>query len=188
MSMNILRSFSALPAALAAMALPAAATAQAAQPPCITQAEAEAMFLYMAPELIRQTGRTCAANLPAASILRDGSGRLVAKFQGESRAAWPVARQAVARLAGPEAQPILQSQFAEQVAASLIAPAITAGIQPGDCGYIDRIVTLIEPLPARNAAALIATLVQFGAEKDRETAARAPFRICPAPTPSGAAR
>jgi hypothetical protein len=185
MMTSFLRAASALAVSLA---LPAAATAQAAQPPCVTQAEAEALFLYMAPELIRQTGRTCAANLPAASLLRQTSGPLIAKFQGESRAAWPVARQAVSRLAGPEAQPILQSQFAEQVAASLIAPAITAGIQPGDCRYIDRIVTLIEPLPARNSAALIATLVQLGAEKDREAATRAPFRICQAAAATGTAR
>lgn len=178
--MNIPQIARTVSAAIMAATFPVTASAAAAQPPCVTQPEAEAMFLYMAPELIRQTGQLCAANLPAASLLRQRSGPMLAKFQRESGTAWPVARQAVMRLAGPEAQPILQSQFAEQVAASLIAPAITAGIQPGDCGYIDRIVTLIEPLPARNSAALIATLVQLGAEKDRETAARAPFRICPA--------
>lgn len=171
----MMRMFSTLLAA-AALTLPGIAAAQS-NAACIPQREAEALFLYMAPEVIRQTGVKCAANLPANALMRRQNGAFLAKFQAESAGAWPLARNAIARIAGADIRQILDSQFAQPVVAAMVAPLLTAEIRAQDCGSIERVVSLIEPLPARNAAALVTTIVQL-AGTDRDAGRRLPLTVC----------
>ncbi|TKD50457.1 hypothetical protein [Sphingomonas baiyangensis] len=166
---------------LAALALPATASAQT----CVSQREAEALFLYVAPELIREAGRVCAPSLPAASPLRQPSGALIAKYRAEADGAWPLAKSAFAKLSGAGASELgglaqlLDSQFARPAAAPMMAQMIAAGIRADDCPLIDRAMTLIEPLPARNAAGLAAIAFDLAGREDRGRAMA--VRICPAP-------
>ncbi|UZK69992.1 hypothetical protein OKW76_02735 [Sphingomonas sp. S1-29] len=166
-------------AAVATIALPGAAVAQTARQ-CVPQREAEALFLYMAPEVIRQTGQTCAANLPANALLRRQSGPFLAKFQTESAGAWPLARSAIARIAGADVRQILDSQFAQPVVAAMVAPLLIQQIRAQDCASIERVVALVEPLPARNAASLVTTILQLAGDNDAEARRRLPITICPA--------
>lgn len=64
--------------ALIGMSAPEAAMAQ--QRACITAPEAEAMTLVAMPDILRETGRVCAARLPANSLIR-GNGTLIAKYE-----------------------------------------------------------------------------------------------------------
>ncbi|WP_033922847.1 hypothetical protein [Sphingomonas sp. 37zxx] len=164
---------------IVAIAVPGIAIAQTARP-CVPQREAEALFLYMAPEVIRQTGRTCSANLPANALLRRQSGPFLAKFQSESANAWPLARAALARIAGADIQQILDSQFAQPAVAPMMAPLLIQQIRAEDCASIERVVSLLEPLPARNAASLVTTILQLAGDNDAEARRRLPLTICPA--------
>lgn len=155
-------------AALALIGLPGSALAQT---PCLTTQEAEAVTLVALPDIIRETGRVCTA-LPATSLVRRTSGPFIARYTAEADRAWPVARDAIAKLSDPRVSMLLlQSELARPLITSLIAPMVVGRVQPSDCGTIDRMATLLEPLPARNTAGIIvAGLQHLKAEKARGTA------------------
>lgn len=170
---------------LAAAALFAMPTSALAQTPCLTTAEAEAITLVAFPDIIRETGRVCTA-LPASSVVRRTSGPFLARYQAEADRAWPAAQTAIGKLSDPRVSMLLlQSDYARPLITSLIAPLIVGRVQPSDCGTIDRILTLLEPLPPRNTAGIVvASLQHLKAEKARGTAAVADvpdLPVCAAP-------
>jgi hypothetical protein len=170
---------------LAAAALLAIPTTALAQTPCLTTAEAEAITLVAFPDIILETGRVCTA-LPATSLVRRTSGPFLARYHAEADRAWPAARAAIAKLSDPRVSMLLlQSDYARPLITSLIAPQIVGRVQPADCGTIDRIMTLLEPLPPRNTAGIVvASLQHLKAEKARGTAAVAnvpDLPVCSAP-------
>lgn len=158
-----------------------AADAQAPVRVCVTAPEAESLVLAVAPDLIRQTGVACATALPPTALVRQAEGRLIAKYQSEADAAWSRATVALGKLVGPESQGLVQSGFARAMLGSLIGPTITGKISPGDCPAIERIVTLLEPLPPKNTAALLVTMIQLNdADKSKAGAKTSGLPICPA--------
>lgn len=155
--------------ALLLAGMPAAALAQT---PCLTAAEAESITLVALPDIIRETGRVC-TTLPASSLVRRGSGPFIARYEAEADRAWPAARTAIAKLSDPQiSMLLLQSDYARPLITSLMAPQVVGRIQASDCPTIDRMITLLEPLPPRNVAGIIVAGVQhLKAEKVRGTAA-----------------
>ncbi|WP_019516777.1 hypothetical protein [Sphingomonas sp. Mn802worker] len=166
----------ALTAALSLIGSPAAA-----QAPCLSQSEAESIALVTLPAIIRDAGRICAA-LPATSLLRRTSGPFLAKYDAEADRAWPAARQAITKLSDPSVELLLMSDYARPMLTSLFAPQITGRLQSRDCPTLDRLVTLLEPLPARNTAGIVvATLQYIKAEHARGAMRDAPdLPICAA--------
>ncbi|WP_375249197.1 hypothetical protein [Sphingomonas sp.] len=170
-------------AALAvALAASLAAAPAVAQTRCLSAADAEAIALVAMPEVIRDAGRVC-VGLPAKSLLRRTDGPFIAKYDAEADRAWPAARSAIAKLSDPAVELLLMSDYARTMLTSLFAPQITGKIQPSDCGTLDRLVTLLEPLPARNTAGIVvATLQYLKAEKAKGRQNRIPdLPVCPAP-------
>ena len=157
------------------------ASPAAAQTPCLNQAEAESIALVTMPAIIRDAGRVCSA-LPASSLLRRSSGPFIAKYDAEADRAWRAARQAIAKLSDPSVELLLMSDYARPMLTSLFAPQITGRLQARDCPTLDRLVTLLEPLPARNTAGIVvATLQYIKAEHARGAMRDAPdLPICAA--------
>lgn len=153
--------------AFAALAGLSANAAQAATP-CVTTPEATSIALVAMPEAIRQVGRVCASQLPAASLLRQTNGGFLSRYQAEADRAWPAARAALSRVAGPDIAPLLQSDFTRPMLVSLLAPALTDFVQPKDCADLDRIVTLAQPLPPQNAAGLIVATLKLTRDKQAQ--------------------
>lgn len=161
-----------------------AATSAAAQAParaCVTAAEAESLVLAVAPDLIQQTGVACATALPATALVRQTDSRLLSRYRAEADAAWGRASGALNKLVPPEAQGLLQSGTARVLLAALLAPSVTGKIKPADCPSIERIVNLLEPLPPRNAAALLITVIQLNDADRGRTTGTGPtgLPICP---------
>ena len=153
-------------AALALLAC--AAMPVQAQRPCVTTAEAEALTLVALPAIIRETGRVCAARLPATSLVRRASGPFLAKYDTEADRAWPRARAAIGRLSIGLADGLLGSELARPLLVSLVAPQIVGRIAPEDCGTVDRLVGALEPLPPRNTADVVVTALRhLNAERAR---------------------
>ncbi len=152
---------------VAALALLACGSAQAQTTPCVTPAEAEALVLFVAPELIRQAGTRCATALPATALLRRTSGPFLARYEAETDAAWPRAKAALSRLTAPQAIQLLDSSFAAPLVASLIAPMVVGNVDPTDCPRLERAANLVAPLPPRNVAGLIVLFAQVDAERPR---------------------
>lgn len=175
---------------IAAALLALGSGAQAAQTitlqlPCVSAPEAEALVTSVLPETIEQLGATCAANLPPAALLRQPPDTLIARYRADADAAWPGAQKAVQRLAGNDLAGLLSGSLARPLIASLLAPAITRAVQPGDCPAYDRIVTLAQPLPPRNLAGLLVAAWQLADARRPKPEAGAPVRgglsICPKP-------
>jgi hypothetical protein len=139
-----------------------------AQAPCVTTPEATSIALVAMPELIRQVGQICAARVPASSLLRQADGAFIARYRAEADRAWPAARVALGRVAGPDIAPLLQSDFTRPMLVSLLAPALVGVVKPQDCADLDRIVTLAQPLPPRNAAGLIVATLKLTRDKQAE--------------------
>jgi hypothetical protein len=168
----------ALLAATALLAAPAAA-----QRLCLSDDEAQTLALVALPEIIRETGRVCADRLPATSLIRREGGPVIAKYQAAADRAWPAARAAIVKLSDPAVDLLLQSDYARPVLTSLIAPQIVGRIELTDCGTIDRLVTDLEPLPARNTADAIVTVLRYLKEsKARGGKVAVPeLPLCPTP-------
>lgn len=150
------RAISAIVAVLAAISLPAQASAA-----CLTNAEAEAIALVAMPDLIRQTGQICASTLPAGSLVRRPQSAFLQRYDAAADAAWPAAKLAVVKLSDPAMEILLQSDFARPMLTSLLVPLLVGRIATNDCGTIDRLVSLLEPLPPRNTAGIVVTALQY---------------------------
>ncbi len=154
-------------AGLAGIAALLATQTAAAQAPCLSTTDAESIALVAMPDIIRDAGRVC-ATLPATSLLRRQSSDFLAKYDREADRAWPAARTAIAKLSDPAVELLLLSDYARPMLTSIFAPQITGRIQPADCPTLDRLVTLLEPLPARNTAGIVvATLQYLKSEKNK---------------------
>lgn len=150
--------------------------AQAAKP-CLTPAEATELIAFLAPEFIKGVGTACANTLPATALLRQTSGPFLAKYQAEATAAWPIAKGAMAKVAetGPididDVGPTMSSMVSE-----MISEMITKEIKTKDCVVVDRILSLLAPLPPRNTAELFVTIAQLRGPEEQD----GEFSICPA--------
>lgn len=160
----------ALVAAVSLTAAPAAAQPR----PCLSATDAESISLVALPEILRETGRVCASTLPAGSLLRRQPRTLMARYDAEADRAWPAARSAIAKLSDPAVILLLQSDYARPMLTSLIVPMLVGRIATGDCPTLDRLATLLEPLPPRNTAGVVVTILQFlKVERARNRAAAA---------------
>lgn len=168
---------------ITAAALLAASTTQAQAPACIPQREAEALFLALAPAMIGSVAATCAAALPPGALLRRPAGQLTAKYAGPADAAWPTAREGLRKLLGPDAAPMMDSEMAKPMITAMIAPLLAKEVKAKDCPHIDRILTLIDPLPARNTAGLLVAILDISGKAKGGGQKPGPFILCPAPRP-----
>ena len=145
-----------------ALLMLAAALAQPAARPCLTTVEAEALATVALPDILRQTGVRCQGALPPSAVLRQANGPLLARYQAAADRAWPAARGAIAKLADPSIAAVLESELARPLLLTLVTPQIVGRIAIKDCGTIDRLVGLLEPLPPRNVAGVIVTAIRHG--------------------------
>ena len=164
---------------LAATAALGLVAAPAAAQPCIPQPQAESLFLALAPSLVGAVAATCATRLPPRALLRTRVGPLTAKFAGESERAWGQAKDALKQLAGADAAQLLDSDMARPMVLSLVAPLLAKEIKPSSCGDIDHILALIDPLPARNTASLIVTIVELARRGKASRPGSMALTICP---------
>jgi hypothetical protein len=165
---------------LALLAL-AAAPAPPPAAPCLSGAQAQAVALVALPEIIRETGTVCAARLPASALVRQTGGPLLARYDAEADRAWPTVREAIARLTDASAAVLLQSDYARPLLVHLVVPQLVGRIEPADCATVERMVTLLSPLPPRNIAGLVVTaLAHLKAEKARGKPVDVPdLPLCP---------
>jgi hypothetical protein len=157
------------------LAASTAASAQQAARPCITEAEGEALFQVMLPDVIREMGRVCAA-LPPRSFLRQPSAAFMARINAGITPAMPAAQGGIRKLLGPQGGAFAESQFAIPMVRAIFVPLAAQEIKPADCPGLDKIVTNLAPLPPRNLAAVFVALAQLS-QNDEKRGPRLP--ICP---------
>ncbi|GGB32304.1 hypothetical protein GCM10011380_22150 [Sphingomonas metalli] len=171
-----MKGVTAILAGLALLAGPAEA-----QRRCVTDAEAESLALVALPEILRETGRVCAARLPSASLIRRADSPLIVRYQAAADRAWPDAKAAIVQLSDPAVEMLLQSDYARPVITSVVVPQIVGRIDLGDCATVDRLVTQLEPLSPRNTASIVVTVLRYlKADRARAGKAAVPqLPLCP---------
>lgn len=171
-------------------ALLAAAPAEQAQRPCLTQAQVEAMTLFALPPLLEGAAKACAPALPAGSYLLNGGRALAQTLAAESATHWASAGPAVTRMGGKDFPAGLSETTARGLIHDLVLNGLSTAKGREQCGRLDRAADLLSPLPPRNLAGLVVLGVEVAtAEKVGEAAkgkakaapaGKAPL-ICPAP-------
>jgi hypothetical protein len=170
--MTLLR---ALVSGLLCIAAPMSAMAQTPPRPCLTEPETEALFQVMLPDMIRETGRICAA-LPPNAFLRRPPAGFLARVDAGVAPATPSAQGAIRKLLGQQGAVFAESRLAIPMARALFVPLAAQQIKPQDCPGLDKIVSNLAPLPPRNLAAVFAALLQIS-QNDGKRGPRLP--ICP---------
>ena len=142
--------------ALAALALSANAQAQAQAKrtsPCMTEAEAVALFNFALPEMLDTVAAKCAKARPPTSFIATRAPALVASYRTASPANWPLAKAAFFKSAGEddaEATKILTA-MPDDALRALVGTALTVivgnDVKPADCPKIDTVVASLAPLP-----------------------------------------
>lgn len=156
-------------------ALAASPIAYAQQRPCITEAEGEALFQVMLPDVIREMGRVCAA-LPPRSFLRQPPPAFMTRINAGVAPAMPAAQGGIRKLLGPQGAALAESRFAVPTVRAIFVPLAAQEIKPADCPGLDKIVSNLAPLPPRNLAAVFVALAQLS-QNDEKRGPRLP--ICP---------
>lgn len=162
-------------AAFAVMSTQAAA-ADNASATCMTEPEANALFIYAIPEALTGVAKSCKAVLPATAFLPTKSDETIGRFRAAANGSWPMAKAAFLKIVGPgdDSKVIsgMSDSALEPFVAATLAGTVSKDIKPADCGKIDRFVAALAPIPVANAAQLLTALMGLvGKGNDG-------FRIC----------
>jgi hypothetical protein len=165
-----MRPFTVLAAALLAV-LPT--LAQAAESPCLSPAEFTSLADYALPSIISGTSQRCSASLgPQAWLPRNGT-QLVQRYAERRPAAWPGAKAAFLKLSATtntDANNLIRTMpdaSLQQLLDGLMTGLIAQQVPVDRCGAIDRLISLLSPLPAASTAEIIALAVGLGAKAGR---------------------
>lgn len=160
-------------------ALPTTAIAQVQSQTCLTRAEAEGLMTYSLPSIVRAMSGKCAAALPATAPLIQAGNVTAARYQPDADTAFPTAKLAFDKLAGTKMSEIIGDAGTQKLIGHTISTGVASKIQAKDCGTIDRILDILQPLPAKNMAMLFTAILELGANE--KEAKESPLHICQAP-------
>jgi hypothetical protein len=162
----------------AIIAFPGTAIAAEAAKPCMQPAEAQALLTFMLPEAFQALSEQCRATLPAEAVLSRSGQALVARYRPESDAAWPLAKVAFGKISDASILRLLDDATLKKLVSAGIAGEVPKRVKTKDCETVDRFVTALEPLPAKNVAMLLGALIEVGSRDDRGSSKSSPFNIC----------
>ena len=144
--------------------------ANAAQPPCLTPNEFTSLATYSLPSIITGTSQRCAATLPQDAFLKRNGAELATRYAARKPAAWPGAKAAFIKLGAgtgnAEANDLLRTlpdPTLQQLVDGMVQGLVGQRLPASRCGSVDRLVSLLAPLPPENTAELIGLAVGLGA-------------------------
>jgi hypothetical protein len=160
---------------LTCISLPTIACAQAA-PPCLTADEAQGLMTYALPSVVLSLRKQCFTSLPATAPLIQAGPLMAARYQPDADAAWPIAQTAIDKLSGMKLAAIMGPTAGKGLVDLVVADGLTNQIKPDDCPLIDRMIDTVQPLPAKNMAALVTAMMELLGHKQAKPG---PIKICP---------
>jgi hypothetical protein len=168
-------------AALAAaiVIFPTIAIAAEAEKSCMQPAEAQALLTFMLPDAFDALSEQCRTTLPVDAVLTRSGKLLAARYRPESDAAWPLAKSAFAKISDAAVLKLLDDATLKKLVSAGITGELPKQVRPKDCAMVDRFVTALEPLPAKNVAMLLGALIEVGSQDDVRRSRSTPFQICP---------
>jgi hypothetical protein len=147
--------------------------ANAAEPSCLTPREFTALSNYALPSVINGTTQKCSATLPGDSYLRQSGQDLVQRYSTGKAANWPDAKAAIIKIGAgekPGSMGLIKSlpdATLQQFTDSMVSNVVVEKLPTERCATIDRVISLLAPLPPESTAELIAIAVGLGAQSDQ---------------------
>lgn len=157
--------------------------ANAAQAPCLTPGEFTSLATYSLPSIISGTSQRCAATLPQDAYLKRNGDALAARYAVRKTAAWPGAKAAFIKLGtgNAEANDLLRTlpdPTLQQLVDGMVQGLVGQRLPASRCTSVDRLVSLLAPLPPENTAELIGLAVGLGARTGETKVGN--IALCPA--------
>ena len=140
--------------------------ASAAEPICLTQAEATSLVAYALPQAINGTAKRCSAVLPAGAFLRQHGSELATRYAGQKDKYWPQAKPAFIKTLGADGGDAanltrsLPDDSLRQLADVFVEGLVSQRIALKSCDKLDLAIDLLSPLPPENTAGLIALTME----------------------------
>ncbi len=157
---------------LSLAALATATTARAAEAPCLTPSDLDAVFAYGLPTVIDAAGQACRPVLAPGGFLATQGADLAARYRVGQAAAWPLAKAAVLKVGvgalgakgvsrgiGKLAA-VLPDSALQGFAAGFVSQYVISAVHPADCPDIEYALRMIAPLPPENTAGLITLVIE----------------------------
>jgi hypothetical protein len=151
------------------VAMAATPTMAAAQTPilpgCMPQDQAAALVTFALPVMVTKLADRCREQLPPNTYLEANAGAMADRYAPDSAAAWPVARQAIAKIftqvLGQPMPREMNSDLVRTLAEPMLASLLSKQIHRDDCATADTAIADLAPLSGRavgRLAALAATI------------------------------
>ena len=127
--------------------------------------EASALARYAMPRVFTAIQQRCRAALPGDAYIFASGDRVQARLSSVSNGSWPAARAAIVRIASadnPQMSQILSRmppEALEPFVDELVAGLVVSEVSSQRCPQVDRVLELLDPLPAENLAEIIALIV-----------------------------
>lgn len=156
--------FLAMAAGLAALAQPQLAAAQS----CISDEEVSAAAIYAVPPLIAGVRAKCRPVLADDGFLATNGDALSARYAALAPQNWPIARDALLKLAGTSSANERQiadtlrqlpDDAVRPMVDALIVEKLAEDIRPESCERIERGISLLEPLEPAETGAIAAFIL-----------------------------
>lgn len=150
--------------------IPALAAAQTpALPGCMPQAQAAALVTFALPVMVTRLADRCREQLPPNAYLEANAGALSDRYAPDSAAAWPVARQAIAKIftqvLGQPMPREMNSDMVRTLAEPMLAGLLAKQIHRDDCATADTAIADLAPLSGRAIGRLAALAVTIADRK-----------------------
>ncbi|WP_343612280.1 hypothetical protein [Novosphingobium sp.] len=161
------RPFCALSAALLVLV---PGLARAAEPPCITPHEFNALSTYALPNALSATAQRCSASLPPDAFLKTGGPAMIARYAAGKPEAWPGARNVFLKLSSGQQGPVgdmlraMPDPQLQQMADAFIQGLVVEKIPAERCSSLDNMLRLLSPLPAQSTADIIGLAIGLGSQ------------------------
>ncbi len=160
-------------AAIAALiSTTAAKAADAAQ--CVPPEKAEALVTYLLPAAVKAVQSKCSLNLAADAPLMQIDSAQYQKYVSAADAAWPEAKSVIGVIAGERLPEGVDVDTLRPFIEAMVPALLGNEIKAKDCGTIDRVYGLLEPLPTSNLSSLAVMLAMLGSKDDKDSK----FNIC----------
>lgn len=146
--------------------------AMAAQPVCITKAEATSLISYALPQAINGTAKRCAPSLPANSFLRTQGTALANRYAAQKGQYWVKAKPAFMKAMSAQNDGSsnmmagLPDETLRQLADVFVEGFVSQRIATKSCKQLDLAIDLLSPLPPENTAGLIALTLDAAGSAD----------------------
>lgn len=136
----------------------------------LSEREVVQIARFALPNAFQAVQQRCRQNLAADAYIYAEGGALHSRLVAASRGSWPEARDIALDMLtreNPEMAGIfnqMPSKTLRPFAEELIASALASEVEPRNCGQINRVLELLDPLPAENLTDLIG-LIAVEAQK-----------------------